>query len=79
MRIALCFLLAAGAFAGDLTQGALRRIDRQGRILDDCPLQHTSVKAEISGMLACVNVVQPARDSGRPASLLDQERPNVFT
>lgn len=130
MRIAVCFLLAAGAFAGETTQGALRRIDRQGRVLGDCPLQHTSVKAEISGMLARVNVVQrfrnpftesieatyvfplphdaavdrmtmiigerriqgkikrraearalyeAARDSGRAASLLEQERPNLFT
>jgi Ca-activated chloride channel homolog len=118
------------AFAGKVTQGALLALDREGRPSTECPLKHTDVQAEISGMIARVTVTQEfrndaadkieavyvfplsqnsavdemtmhvgsrtvkglikkreearaiyenAKNSGRVASLLDQERPNIFT
>lgn len=131
VQLGSLFLIAgAGALGGEITQGALRRVDRQGRSLAECPLKHTAVNAETSGMLARVNVVQEfqnpfsekieavyvfplphdaavdqmtmlvggrvihseikrreearalyeaARDAGKVAGLLDQERPNIFT
>ncbi len=129
----LLFLsLIAGTvlFGQEYTQGTLRRMDHQGHALSDCPLKHTSVQAEISGMSARVNVEQEfqnplnekieavyvfplphgaavdrmtmlvgsrvvqgkikrreearalyeaAKNAGQTASLLDQERPNIFT
>jgi Ca-activated chloride channel homolog len=114
--------------AGD--SGALTSVDAQGHPLGECPLRHTSAKADISGFLARVTVTQEFRNSfpdkieavytfplpqnaavddmtmlvgsrtirgtikprdearaiyeaaraaGRVASLLDQERPNIFT
>src|SRR5215203_4870768 len=110
--------------------GALHVLDRGGQPVGLCPLEHTDVKAEISGPLARVTVTQrftnpsdatveavytfplpsaaavdrmtmrvgdrvvsgkikpreearaiydAARNAGQVASLLDQERPNVFT
>jgi Ca-activated chloride channel family protein len=52
----LCGLvcLATGLFAQDATQGSLRIAGKQL----ECPLRHTSVKADISGMVARVNVTQ---------------------
>jgi Ca-activated chloride channel family protein len=111
-------------------QGGLTIIEPDGKPGQGCPLQHTSVKAEISGFVARVSVTQQfhnprkekveavytfplssdaavdemimrvgertvrgvikrrdearriyedAKDRGRVASLLDQERPNIFT
>ncbi len=111
-------------------QGALTIIEPDGKQGGGCPLEHTSVKAEISGFVARVEVTQTfhnprkdkieavytfplstngavddmlmkvgdrtvrgtikrreearriyeqARDRGHVASLLDQERPNIFT
>jgi Ca-activated chloride channel family protein len=111
-------------------QGSLTIIEPDGKPGKDCPLEHTAVKAEISGFIARVSVKQifhnpsdkkieavytfplsaeaavddmlmkvgqrevrgvikrreearqiyeRARDKGHVASLLDQERPNIFT
>ncbi len=113
-----------------VTQGGLYSLNREGQPQAPCPLKHTDVKAEITGFLARVNVVQEfennssekieaiytfplppnaavdnmtmnvgdrtvkgvikkreeardiyerARARGNVASLLDQERPNIFT
>ena len=113
-----------------VTQGALQAIGRDGQPRAECPLKHTDVKAEISGLLSRVTVTQEfhnpfqekieavyvfplpqsaavddmtmivgdrtvkgkikrreearaiyeaAREAGQAASLLDQERPNIFT
>jgi Ca-activated chloride channel family protein len=122
--------IQVAAQAGSATEGTLQVIDREGNPRTLCPLQHTDVRAQISGSLARVTVTQKftnplnekieavyvfplpaaaavdemtmivgdrkvrgtikqreearaiyeaARDSGRVASLLDQERPNIFT
>jgi Ca-activated chloride channel homolog len=111
-------------------QGVLNIIEPDGTSSGGCPLEHTSVKAEISGFVSRVTVTQvfhnprqdkieavytfplpgdaavddmlmrvgdrvvrgeikkreearrmyeQARDRGQVASLLDQERPNIFT
>jgi len=118
---------APGDHAGT---GALIALDPGGEPAGPCPLEHTAVRAEISGFLARVNVTQvfrnpyddkieavytfplrhdaavddmemkvadrvvrgeirrrgearriydEARRAGHVASLLDQERPNIFT
>lgn len=112
------------------TGGALHVMDPSGKAIGNCPLKHTSVRAEISGFLSRVTVTQEfenpfkepieavytfplsqtaavddmtmlvgartikgrilrreeaqavyeaARSAGQLASLLDQERPNIFT
>lgn len=112
------------------TQGALQVLDPSGKPKARCPLQHTDVKAEISGFLARVVVTQEfanpfkekieavytfplpqnaavddmtmvvgdrvvrgkilrredaeavyeaAKAGGQVASLLNQQRPNIFT
>lgn len=112
------------------TPGALQVLAPDGTPKADCPLKHTSVKADISGFLARVTVTQEfentfkekieavytfplpqnsavddmtmlvgdrtvrgkilrreeaeavyeaAKNTGRTASLLNQERPNIFT
>ena len=112
------------------TQGALQVLDATGKPKTICPLKHTSVKAEISGFISRVVVMQEfenpfkekieavytfplpqnaavddmtmlvgdrtvrgrvlrreeaqavyeaAKIGGKVASLLDQERPNIFT
>ena len=123
---------AASAATKAQTQdsGAFRVIDKNGKPNLDCPLKHTSVKAEVSGFMSRVTVTQDfenpfadkieavytfplpdmaavddltmqigdrtikgkimrrddaaaayaaAKQLGRVASLLDQERPNIFT
>ncbi len=116
--------------AASVTQGSLNAFGRKGIELGLCPLKHTDVKAEISGFISRVRVVQEfennfnmpieavyvfplsqnsavdqmtmkigtrtidgkimkreearkiyeaARNEGKTASLLDQERPNIFT
>ena len=111
-------------------QGTLTIIEPDGKSGEGCPLEHTSVKAEVSGFVSRVSVVQTfhnprkekieavytfplpndaavgemlmkvgdrvvrgeikkreearriyeqAKDRGHVASLLDQERPNIFT
>lgn len=124
--VLLCF--SGPAFAAD--QGSLTIIEPDGKPGQGCPLEHTSVKAEISGFVARVTVKQifhnpreekieaiytfplsadgavdemlmkvgdrvvrgvikrreearriyeEAKERGHVASLLDQERPNIFT
>ncbi len=135
MRKAIFFLLAialpsVGIFAQSTTQGTLYAVTKKGADLGSCPLKSTSVRADISGFLARVNVRQEfensftepieavytfplsqngavddmtmtigtrivrgkimkreearatyeaAKAAGQVASLLDQERPNIFT
>ncbi len=118
------------AAPGNVTQGALQVLGKDGQSKAQCPLKHTDVKTEISGQLARTTVTQEfqnpfndkieavyvfplpvnaavddmtmivgdrtvkgkikrreearqiyeaARDAGQVASLLDQERPNIFT
>lgn len=120
----------ADAPAGESNAGALNAVDRDGKSMGQCPLEHTGVRVEVSGPLARVNVTQEftnphataieavytfplsqraavdgmtmrigervvkgrikpkdeakkiyedARSRGWLASLLDQERPNIFT
>ena len=120
----------AGEYNGEVTQGALVSLDKDGKPGAPCPLKATDVNAEISGFLARVTVAQKftndlsekieavyvfplpqnsavddmtmkigdrtvkgkikrreearaiyedARSRGQLASLLDQERPNIFT
>src|SRR5215471_7774021 len=59
MRLSLRLLSAlplfvVGLFAQDITQGSLRINGKN----TECPLRHTAVKADISGMVARVNVTQ---------------------
>ncbi|HEU0251942.1 MAG TPA: VIT domain-containing protein, partial [Pyrinomonadaceae bacterium] len=112
------------------TAGSLRVINAEGKVTNDCPLKHTTVKAEVSGFISRVTVTQDfenpfpdkieaiyifplpqaaavddltmligersikgqimrredaqqaylsAKRLGKVASLLDQERPNIFT
>lgn len=132
----LLVLCVAAFWAGDSSQagapgqGTLNIIEPDGKVGSGCPLEHTSVKAEISGFVSTVSVTQvfhnprqekieavytfplpgdaavddmlmrvgdrvvrgeikrreearriyeQARDRGHVASLLDQERPNIFT
>ncbi|HEY8560291.1 MAG TPA: VIT domain-containing protein [Pyrinomonadaceae bacterium] len=126
-----CLLLAFAAQAQNKpTQGGLEAVGAGGKALGACPLKQTSVKAEISGFLSRVKVVQEfennfaekieavyvfplpnnaavddmtmkigertirglikkreeakeiyeaAKSNGQIASLLDQERTNIFT
>src|SRR5690242_5670419 len=41
----------------DVTEGELVRLDRAGEA-EPCPLKHTTVKADITGFIARVNVTQ---------------------
>ena len=127
----LCVLLCAFCTYGqEITQGSLYAAGKNGKELGECPLKNTSVKTEISGFMARVNVRQEfensftepieaiytfplspngavdnmtmhigsrtvrarimkreearevyenAKSEGKTASLLDQERPNIFT
>lgn len=128
--LALVLCLCALSFAQDVTQGTLEAFGKKGKQLGACPLKGTAVKAEISGFLTRVKVIQEfennfyepieavytfplpagaavddmtmkigertirgqimrreeaqkvyqtAKNEGKTASLLDQERPNVFT
>lgn len=114
----------------DPTEGQLRAVDAKGNLRPPCPLEHTGVDVDVSGLVARVTVTQrfvnpyqeaieavylfplsadaavdrmsmrigdrtitgriarrpearaayeSARAEGRTASLLEQERPNVFT
>jgi Ca-activated chloride channel homolog len=129
VNIALAGRLEASEF-GSVSNGALLARTDDGAIDAPCPLKHTDVKADISGFLARVTVVQQfannnpdaieavyvfplpqnaavddmtmrigertvkgkikergearriyedAKSRGQLASLLDQERPNIFT
>jgi Ca-activated chloride channel homolog len=132
LMVAAAALLGMGvpSLAQASTQGMLTIIEPDGVSSEGCPLEHTSVKAEISGFVSQVTVTQVfhnprkdkietvytfplpgdaavndmvmrvgdrvvrgeikkreearqvyerARDRGQVASLLDQERPNIFT
>lgn len=112
------------------SQGSLQVLDKAGKPSGECPLKHTTVKAEVSGFISRVTVTQDfennfpekieavytfplpqaaavddltmligertikgkimrrqeaqaayaaAKEQGKVASLLDQERPNIFT
>ena len=130
----IMFILLSALFAfaqnAPVTQGTLNAFGKKGVELGACPLKHTDVKAEISGFVSRVKVVQEfennfaepieavyvfplsqnsavdqmtmkigtrtingkimkreaarkiyetAKTEGKTASLLDQERPNIFT
>ena len=131
LAVVLCVIMGAQTcFGASAAQGQLTIIEPDGKALTSCPLEHTSVRAEISGFVARVDVTQvfhnprqekieaiytfplsadgavdemlmkvgnkvlrgeikrreearriyeAARDKGHVASLLDQERPNIFT
>jgi len=123
-------LCSVAAFGQDVTQGSLFAVGKKGKDLGSCPLKTTTVKTDISGFIARVNVTQEfensftepieavytfplsqnaavdqmtmkigdrtilgkimkredarkvyetAKAEGKSASLLDQERPNIFT
>jgi Ca-activated chloride channel homolog len=120
----------AAGVRGPVRQGTLLQLDRNGSPVGECPLKHTTVRADVLGFLARVDVTQEfenksgdkieavytfplphlaavddmemnvggrivrsvirpreearrmyeqARERGHVASLLDQERPNIFT
>src|SRR5262245_18122420 len=46
------------AAPGNITQGTLQILDKQGQPDSECPLKQTDVKVEITGHLARVNVTQ---------------------
>jgi Ca-activated chloride channel family protein len=129
--VCACFAVNAQTTSGpEITQGSLFAYGKGGKELGDCPLKNTSVKTDISGFVARVNVRQEfentytspieavytfplsqngavddmtmtvgsrlirakimkrdearqvyeqAKNEGKTASLLDQERPNIFT
>jgi Ca-activated chloride channel family protein len=47
----------AAALEKDVTQGALRVVDKDGQVVE-CPLKHTDVKADVAGFIARVKVTQ---------------------
>lgn len=128
--VTILVMLGGFCFAETPGQGGLTIIEPDGKPGQGCPLEHTAVKAEISGFVARVSVTQQfhnprqekieavytfplsadtavdemvmrvgdrtvrgtikrreearrvyedAKNRGRVASLLDQERPNIFT
>ncbi|HSW50370.1 MAG TPA: VIT domain-containing protein [Bryobacteraceae bacterium] len=58
LLIAGWLLAAALPAAGQITQGPLFRLDRDGKPAATSPLKHTDVKAEITGFLARVTFTQ---------------------
>lgn len=42
----------------EISQGTLLRLDKEGQPAGECPLQHTSVRADLTGFLARVTVIQ---------------------
>lgn len=123
-------VVASAPAADDPTEGQLRAVDATGTLRPPCPLEHTDVDVDVTGLVARVTVTQrflnpypeaieavylfplsgdaavdrmtmkigdrtiagriarraearatyeSARAEGRTASLLEQERPNVFT
>jgi len=130
LLVGAVLVAAAGAAADDVTQGSLMVLSKPGQRLLQFPLEHTSVEAEITGLVARVEVTQEfgnpygepieavyvfplpensavsdmtmkigdrsiraeiqtreqaretyeaAKAAGQRASLLEQERPNIFT
>lgn len=128
--LAVLVCLVSGVVAQEYTEGSLIAAGNGGKELGACPLKSTTVKADISGFVARVNVRQEfqntfaepieavyvfplgansgvdqmtmtigervirgivlrredarkayetAKQQGKAASLLDQERPNIFT
>ncbi len=51
-------VLSVSTFAQDITQGSLFAAGRNGTELGSCPLNNTSVRADISGFIARVRVTQ---------------------
>ncbi|MCE1245643.1 MAG: hypothetical protein LWY06_03245, partial [Firmicutes bacterium] len=59
MVVVLLLMVASAAFAGDnVTQGTLQVVDKDGKVVNLCPLKHTDVKADISGFITRVTVLQ---------------------
>lgn len=57
--VALALLLTTAAMAGEgAGQGTLQVKDKQGKVANECPLKHTSVKASIAGSITRVTVIQ---------------------
>jgi len=54
----LVFLTSNIVFAGKITQGTLQVIDKKGKVISECPLKHTDVRADISGFITRVKVTQ---------------------
>lgn len=130
LAIGVSFFTQVFAQAPDPTEGTLYASGKKGSVLGVCPLKNTRVRADISGFIARVRVVQEfqndftepieavytfplsqngavddmtmtigdrvikgkimkraaarqvyeeAKEEGKAASLLDQERPNIFT
>ncbi|HET7112413.1 MAG TPA: VIT domain-containing protein, partial [Pyrinomonadaceae bacterium] len=131
--IALLFITASAVMAQNATSpnaGSLQAMDASGKPAGECPLKHTTVKAEVSGFISRVTVTQDfenpftdkieavytfplpasaavddltmqignrtikgkimrreeaqqtyaaAKQLGKVAALLDQQRPNIFT
>ncbi len=67
MRKALFLLCAAlftiGTSAQETTQGTLYALGKKGKELGACPLKNTNVRADISGFIARVRVVQEFENS----------------
>jgi Ca-activated chloride channel family protein len=60
----LCVLVCSiCTFGQEVTQGSLYAVGKQGKELGACPLKTTSVKTEISGFVARVNVRQEFENS----------------
>ena len=58
---AILIIIAPAAMAQETTRpnaGSLQAIDASGKSTGECPLKHTSVKAEVSGFLSRVTVTQ---------------------
>ncbi len=56
--IILLFMAVIPVFAGDVTQGELQVINKEGKVVNLCPLKHTDVKADVSGFVSRVTVMQ---------------------
>ena len=56
--ILFCLSFALSIQAQKVTQGELEAVNSEGKSIGLVPLKHTDVKAEISGFLSRVRVVQ---------------------
>lgn len=58
LMLVLLLMSAIPSYAGKITQGELKVVDKKGKVRSQCPLKHTDVKADISGFITRVNVEQ---------------------
>ena len=62
LLLVVCLFSALSIFAQssepEITQGSLYAVNKKGTELGECPLKHTKVKADISGFMTRVKVVQ---------------------